>query len=91
MLHKSELKLKCDTIETSHFADENVFRQMASDLLNGMSMQELQKIFKFKKTDSNSEETLRKIRDDETDDYEKKRLIDLRLQRLVLYEVEVNL
>jgi hypothetical protein len=56
-----------------------------------MPANELNKLMKFTKTDPNTREVREKINDYKTPEHERRRLIMLEREKVILYEAEVSL
>jgi hypothetical protein len=91
MTIKSEVKLTRESLANSIVSDEYFFRQLSREMVTKMPIDELHKLIRFTKTDPKTSDVQAKINDYKTPKHEKNRLIMLKLQDLVLYEVEVEL
>ena len=77
--------------EQDTITSEQIFRELTMKMVKEMPFEELQKLITLKMIDPNSEESIKKIQDADTDDVERQFLRSLRHQQVILFEAEVNL
>lgn len=71
--------------------DETIFREHAYRLLNDMSFEELGKLFKFKKTDPFTEESIQLMRNPETPSHIRERLLHLNVEGMLEFETSIRI
>jgi hypothetical protein len=88
MASKIETKVTLEFLNQTNIADEDLFRQLACKLVNGMPFNELSFIFRFGKLQPETKEFDLLLNDWNTTDYHRQTMIKLRNEGMALFEAE---